>query len=46
MKNGVPFHTAMDDLSAAEAEAYGIIFGTFEGGRFNFTTWAWEKPDT
>lgn len=36
MKNGVPFLTATEEMSDAEAMAWSITFTEFEGQRFDW----------
>jgi hypothetical protein len=38
----VPYDIAFS-LSEANVAAYGIVFGEFEGNKFNFNTMRWEK---
>ncbi len=38
--NGVPFEIA-ENLTAQELEAWGIVFGTFRGGSFDWKTYRW-----
>ena len=44
MKNGVEFDVAFS-LDDAKAMAWAIIFGQFEGGKWNWNTFRWDKPD-
>lgn len=41
-RNGVPWHTALA-MAEDERMALTIIFGTFEGGRFNWDRLEWEE---
>lgn len=44
VKNGVPYDVAMG-LDAEERTAYVIILSELDGGKFNWSTGSWEKPD-
>lgn len=44
MKNGVPFDVAFS-LEDEEAFAYGIVFGEFEGGSWDWNIMDWSKKD-
>lgn len=41
VKNNVPFDVAMS-LEEHEAMAYAIVFGTLDGGRWNWSAMRWE----
>jgi hypothetical protein len=43
VKNGVPYDVAFT-LPMERVEAFGIILGEFEGGKFDFGTWSWRDP--
>lgn len=42
VKNGVPWDVAIS-LPADERAAFTIVFGQFEGGKFNWAAGEWEK---
>jgi hypothetical protein len=44
VKNGVPFDIAFS-LSDHEAMGWGIIFGQFDGGAWDWSRMAWKPPE-
>jgi hypothetical protein len=45
VKNGVPYERAFD-MEDAERIAHSVVFGEFEGQKFNWSTMRFEKPKT
>lgn len=43
VKNGVPFDVAWV-LKPVERFSWCVIFGRFDGGKFNSSTMQWEQP--
>jgi hypothetical protein len=45
VKNGIPYDIAAS-LDFVEAKAWAIIFGTFEGGSYDWRSDRWNKRDS
>lgn len=44
MRNGVPYDVAFS-LGDRERAAYAIVLSQFEGGRFDWETFTFKKPE-
>jgi len=43
VKNGVPYHLAMDEMTDAEVMAASVAFSELEGAKFDWDTMQFEK---